>query len=60
MSTKDEVFDYVMDSPQDTNPSVLRSLLNGIEEGGTMEDFIITFTVNDESEYNYLGSMDKG
>jgi len=34
MSTKEEVFDYVMDSPEDTNPSVLRSLLNSIPEGG--------------------------
>ena len=34
MSTKDEVFDYVMNSPEDTNPAVLRSLLNGIQEGG--------------------------
>lgn len=34
MSEKDDVFDYVMDSPQDTNPSVLRSLLNSIPESG--------------------------
>lgn len=34
MSERDDVFDYVMDSPEDTNPSVLRSLLNAIPEGG--------------------------
>lgn len=33
MSEKDNVFDYVMNSPEDTNPSVLRSLLNDIPEG---------------------------
>lgn len=35
MSEKDNVFDYVMNSPEDTNPSVLRSLLNDIPEGGS-------------------------
>lgn len=34
MSERDDVFDYVMDSPENTNPSVLRSLLNAIPEGG--------------------------
>lgn len=34
MSTKEEVFDYVMNSPENTNPAVLGSLLNGIEGGG--------------------------
>lgn len=34
MGAKDEVFNYVMNTPQDTNPAVLRSLLNDIEEGG--------------------------
>lgn len=32
MSTIDEVFNYVMNSPENTNPSVLQSLLNNIEE----------------------------
>ena len=32
MSTKDEIFSYIMNSPEDTNPAVLRSLLNGIED----------------------------
>lgn len=31
MSTKDEIFDYVMNSPENTNPSVLRSQLNSLE-----------------------------
>lgn len=31
MFTKDEIFEYVNDSPENTNPAVLRSLLNGLE-----------------------------
>ena len=31
MSTKDEIFDYVNDSPENTNPAVLRSLLINLE-----------------------------
>lgn len=42
MSSKDEIFDYVMHSPENTNPAVLRSLLDGIE-GGT-EYFDVTYT----------------
>ena len=38
MSTKDDVFNYVMNSPEDTNPAVLRSLLNGIVEGTVIND----------------------
>ena len=34
MSTKEEVFKYVMNSPENTNPAVLGSLLNGIKTGG--------------------------
>lgn len=62
MSTKDDVFDYVMNSPEDTNPAVLRSLLNGIEEGGSggVEDFILTFTITDYDEnLGYSGTLDK-
>lgn len=31
MVTKDEVFEYVMNTPGNTNPAVLRSLLDGVE-----------------------------
>lgn len=34
MSEKDDVFDYVMNSPENTNPNVLHSLLDNIPEGG--------------------------
>lgn len=46
MSTKDEIFDYVMNSPEDTNPSVLRSMLNDLE-APMQEKFIITLTKED-------------
>lgn len=32
MATKKEVFDYVMNSPENTNPSVLKSVLDGLKE----------------------------
>ena len=48
MVTKEEVFEYVMKSPENTNPGVLRSLLDGIEEG----DKEITYAVYTK----YLGS----
>ena len=52
MSSKDDVFNYVMNSPEDTNPAVLRSLLNGIEEGGSggVEYFDITYTCEEGGE----------
>ena len=53
MSTKDEVFDYVMNSPEDTNPSVLRSLLDNLE-APMQEKFIITITY-DSLTSNYVG-----
>lgn len=47
MSTKDEIFDYVMDSPENTNPSVLKSLLNNLETSAS-GPFIIKFIYNGE------------
>ena len=32
--TKNEIFNYVMNDPSDTNPAVLRSMLDNISEGG--------------------------
>ena len=31
--TKEEIFDYVMESPENTNPAVLRSMLNELDGG---------------------------
>lgn len=47
MSTKEEIFDYVMNSPENTNPAVLRSLLDGIE-GSKNEPFFIELSGSDE------------
>lgn len=33
MSTKEEIFNYVMNTPGNTNPAVLKSLLDGMEGG---------------------------
>ncbi len=49
MSTKDEIFDYVMNSPENTNPSILKSLLNDLEVP-MQEQFIITLTPDDNME----------
>lgn len=32
MATKKEVFDYIMNSPENTNPAVLKSVLGGLKE----------------------------
>lgn len=34
MPNTDEIFDYVMNSPENTNPAVLRSMLNSVRRGG--------------------------
>ena len=45
MSTKNEIFDYVMNSPENTNPAVLGSMLNNLESGGdTGDPLIVTFS----------------
>lgn len=49
MSTKEEIFKYVMESPENTNPSVLGSLLNNLEDGGSASPFIVTFTYDESS-----------
>lgn len=52
MSTKEEIFDYVMHSPENTNPAVLGSMLNGLESesGGGIEYFDITYTCEEGGE----------
>ena len=60
MSEKDEVFDYVMDSPQDTNPAVLRSLLNAIpEDGGGADLPAVTTSDNGYTLSVVNGAWDK-
>ena len=51
MSTKEEIFNYVMHSPENTNPAVLGSMLNSLEEGGGgIEYFDITYTCEEGGE----------
>jgi len=56
MSTKDEIFDYVMNSPEDTNPAILRSLLNGVEEGGSGGGDMV-YTIHAETYYDQPSGM---
>lgn len=52
MSTKGEIFDYVMHSPENTNPAVLGSMLNSLESegGGGIEYFDVTYTYEEGGE----------
>lgn len=50
--TTDEIFNYVMDDPEDTNPNVLKSLLNSIPTSGS-EALIVTVT---DQEVTVAGS----
>ena len=50
MSTKEEIFEYVTNSPENTNPAVLRSLLNSLDSGGgSNAPFVVTITATSES-----------
>lgn len=49
MSTTDEVFGYVMNSPEDTNPAVLKSLLEGIETGDPTDVIDDTAAASDKT-----------
>lgn len=62
MSSKEEIYDYVMNNPQDTNGSVLGSLLNTLETGEVETPTIVgaidfeenTITFPEEVTYKYL------
>lgn len=50
MSTKEKIFEYVTNSPENTNPAVLRSLLNSLDGGGgSNAPFVVTITATRES-----------
>lgn len=36
MSDKDEIFDYVMNNPENTNPAILRGMLNDLGGGSVI------------------------
>lgn len=48
----DDVFNYVMETPGNTNPNVLRSLLNNLDSGGSSSGGILVVNVSD-------GALDK-
>lgn len=52
MSTKGEIFNYVIHSPENTNPAVLGSMLNSLENegGGGIEYFDVTYTCEEGGE----------
>ena len=47
--SSEEIFDYVMNSPEDTNPSVLRSMLNNLETSAS-GPFIIEIAYDNKEE----------
>ena len=58
--TKEEVLDYVMQTPHNTNRSVLNSMLNQLveEDGGTgMSPLVVNCSLSEDSEF-IDGSMD--
>ena len=44
MSDKDEIFEYVMNNPENTNPAILREMLGDLDNGsgGGVKEVIIT------------------
>ena len=52
---KDKILDYVMNSPANTNPNVLGSMLEGMS-GGDNEPFVVTFS---QPEFGGAAMADK-
>ena len=50
MATKDEIFNYVMKSPENTNPAVLRSLLNGVSGSNSTTTIPLYLWPSEEAE----------
>lgn len=52
MSSKDEIFDYVMSTPENTNPAVLKNMLDDLpSEGGGWTEVEILHATNLQWEY---------
>ena len=51
MATNDEIIGYVLNTPNNTNPNVLRDMLN--EQGGSgggVDFFVVNFTMNENNQ----------
>lgn len=51
MATNDEIIGYVLNTPNNTNPNVLRDMLN--EQGGSgggVDFFVVNFTMNENDQ----------
>lgn len=49
MSDKDEIFEYVMNNPENTNPAILRGMLDNLSGGASDEPFILHGTLTSET-----------
>lgn len=58
--SKEDVFNYVMNSPENTNPAVLKSLLNGVGGGGSSEVFAIDFYTDPDYGTQELATSAEG
>lgn len=54
--TKDEIIDYVLNSPENTNPNVLKGMLDQLDNGGSssggFEFVTVDFNVNTPDTFN--------
>lgn len=58
MSNKDEIFEYVMNNPENTNPAILRGMLNNLGGGSSSSDslFHVSIVVDDTDPNNPIFS----
>ena len=57
MATNDEIIGYVLNTPNNTNPNVLRDMLN--EQGGSgggVDFFVVNFIPKDDNNLNRVES----
>lgn len=59
MIEKDNVFDYVLNSPENTNPSVLLSLLNLIPEADAPQNFVVEIEPDEQGGYESNKSFEE-
>ena len=47
---KQDIIDYIMDSPENTNPAILNQMIDEVSGGGSNNIFIIKITKNDNDK----------